>query len=128
MTPPPKRTDFEIKFQHGTVRGALQRWRGNETRITCTGDVPRIVVDDENDSDIIPSVLAVGGVICFMFLSMGQAVPAMLGMGVMFTYMVNNQKDHIRKEPTTVALFRERDGIFQYLIDGFKAEGDVAPL
>ncbi len=123
----PDRTDFEIVFERGTIRGTLQRWRGNETRITCTGDVMRIEAVDA-DTNIVPSVFAVGGLACFMLLGVGQVIPAMLGVGVLFAVASNQDKTSVKSEPRTVTLFRERDAIFQYMIDSFKAQGEVAPL
>lgn len=122
------RIDFDIKFQHGTVKGTLQRWRGNETRITCSGDVVRMIASSSDDSNYVPTTLIVGGTVCMMLLSAGQVIPALIGAGVVFAFVAKQPATSIKNEPETIPIFRERDAIFQYLIDNFKASGEVSPL
>jgi len=120
--------EFDVKFRHGTVKGTLQRWRGNETRVTCTGDVARMVVTD-NNTEIVPApVLLIGGIVFFMLLSAGQAIPALVGFGALGALSFSQQAKLGNNEPEVLVVFRERDAIFQYLIDSFKASGEVEPL
>jgi|GEM_PF-1895084 len=122
------RTDFEVEFRHGTVKGTLQRWRGNETRVTCSGDVVRVLATNDKDIDIVQPVVMVGGLVCLALLTAGQAVPAMLGAGAIFAFASQQEPTSSKRDKVIVPLFRERDAIFQYLIDSFKAEGEVFPL
>jgi len=120
--------DFEVKFRHGVVKGKLQRWRGNETRVICTGDVSRVVVN-ENDLKIVSTpVVFMGGIVFFMLLSAGQAIPALVGIGALGALSFTQQSKFGSNEPEVLVVFRERDAIFQYLIDSFKASGEVEPL
>lgn len=122
------RIDFEVKFSHGNVTGQLQRWQGTDTRIICSGDVVRVLYTNDQNHDIAPSVVAVGGLTCLILLGVGQVMPAMLGFAGLTIWAAYNKSEASSKEPETILLFRERDAIFQYLIDSFKADGEVAPL
>ncbi len=123
------RIDFEVKFSRGRVTGQLQRWQGTDTRVTCSGDVVRVEYTNDQSHDVMPTVTTIG--ICasmIVLMGTGQVIPVMLGVGAIMLFGMYHKSDSITKEPETILLFRERDAIFQYLIDSFKADGEVAPL
>lgn len=122
------RIDFDVEFSHGKVRGQLQRWQGTDTRVTCSGDVVQVLYTNEQSHDIMPTITTIGLFACIVLMGAGQVVPVMLGVGAVMLYGMSHKSDVITKDPDTILLFRERDAIFQYLIDSFKADGDVAPL
>jgi hypothetical protein len=119
----PDTVKFDIQYENGTIEGTLQRWQGDETRINCAGAVHRVL---ENNN---PDNLATNMVIVWLILSLALmfsqqfalGFAAMICLFVTATYLQN-------KDPEIIPIFRERDAIFQEIIDIFKANGEVGAL
>lgn len=131
----PHKVEFEIEYlpqgtSLATVKGSLQRWNGIETKLDAKGDVIRL---DSNETNPSGGGLSVG-IIALTVIGSGLALaygqewmifPIVFGtMGMSFYGMDSSAESRT----STIVLFRERDYLFQRLIDVFKSAGEVEGL
>ncbi len=117
----PNTIKFDIQYTHGTIEGTLQRWQGD-----CAGAVHR-VIDNSKSDNLATNMVIVWLVISLALMCSQQAVLGVLGVAAMICLLVTASWLQNR-DPEIVPVFRERDAIFQEIIDIFKANGEVAAL
>jgi len=119
----PDTVKFDIQYENGTIEGTLQRWQGDETRINCAGDVNRVL--ETRHSDNFANNLLIVWLVISLALMCSQHVS--LGFIAMIFLMITaSWLQH--RDPEIIPVFRERDAIFQEIIDTFKSNGEVAAL
>ena len=119
----PNTIKFDIQYEHGIIEGTLQRWQGDETRINCAGEVSRVVQTRHSDSFATNLVVVWLMISLALMCSQHHALGfmAMICMFITASWLQN-------RDPEIVPVCRERDAIFQEIIDIFKANGEVAAL
>lgn len=126
----PDKVEFEIDYipqgnNLATVKGSLQRWNGIETKLEARGAVTRLgSTNFEDTTKGRVSVFVVVGTGVTLLIGNFWLMPivGIIGLGV---YKVASI---FKKDTMTIVLFRERDYLFQCLIDAFKSAGEVEAL
>ena len=131
----PHKVEFEIGYipkdvPLATVKGSLQRWNGIETKLDAKGDVIRLDRTsskyDDRGAIISTIVLAIAGSgVALAFGQIWLVPPIIFGAMGMSYYGSDYSKEN---KPSRIVLFRERDYLFQRLIDAFKAVSEVEGL
>lgn len=119
----PDTVRFDIQYDNGTIEGTLQRWQGDETRINCAGEVNR-VLETRHSNGFANNLIVVWLMISLALMCSQQATLGIIAM--IFLLMTASWLQN--SDPEIVPVFRERDAIFQEIIDSFKANGEVAAL
>jgi hypothetical protein len=119
----PNTVEFDIQYDNGKIEGTLQHWQGNETRINCAGDVSRVVQRSNSDS------LASNLIVVLLIFSLSLLCSQQVALGIIAIVLLMITTSWLQhRDPQIVPIFRERDAIFQEIIDTFKANGEVASL
>ena len=119
----PNTVKFDIQYESGIIEGTLQGWQGNETRINCAGAVSRVLQSNQSDN------LATNLVIVWLVISLALMCSQYATLGIMAMICLLITSSWLQnRDPEIVPIFRERDAIFQEIIDSFKANGEVAAL
>lgn len=121
----PDKILFEMDYLYqdsslAKVTGSLQRWNGTETKLDARGSIKRL--DNAKNTDVASFVILAIGLIIFSIVVQNLwfiPIFGILGLGIYAAAKLFETDD------ATVVLFRERDYLFQRLIDSFKAVSEL---